>query len=126
MGVVEGMKGKKGADSVDVIEVGPMRPGDVLSAAAQSLAPQLPAASTDSIRAGALHEAVGRRSVARRGLSYFFLVRYLLRQFFDGAWREPFFPMNAPGRALLRACYSAGVVRPIYNPPSQPSLADAT
>ena len=122
--VVEVMKGNKGADSVHVIEVGPMRPGDVLSAAAQGLAPQLPAASADSIRAGALHEAVGRRSVARRVLSYSYLVRYLLRHFFDGAWREPLFPMSAPGSAFLRDGYSAGVMRHIYDQPSQQSLAE--
>src|SRR2546428_5840974 len=56
--VVEVMKRNKGAGSVHVVEVGQMRPGDVLSAAAQALAPQLPAASSESVRAGALHEAV--------------------------------------------------------------------
>ncbi len=122
--VVEVMKRNKGADSVHVIEVGSMRPGEVLSAAAQALAPQLPAASSESIRAGALHEAVGRRSVMKRVLSYSYLVRYLLRHFFDGAWREPLFPLSAPGRAFLRDGYSAGVMRHIYDQPSSQSLAE--
>jgi len=122
--VIEVMKRNKGGDSVHVIEVGSMRPGEVLSAAAQALAPQLPAASSESIRAGALHEAVGRRSVARRVLSYSYLVRYLVRHFFDGAWREPLFPLSAPGRAFLRDGYSAGVMRHIYDQPSSQSFAE--
>jgi len=122
--VIEVMKRNKGADSVHVIEVGSMRPGDVLSAAARALAPQLPVASSESIRAGALHEAVGRRSVASRVLSYSYLVRYLLRHFFDGAWREPLFPLSAPGRAFLRDGYSADVMRHIYDQPSRQSPAE--
>src|SRR5260370_21058081 len=101
MRVVEVMKGNKGADSVNVIEVGPMRPGDVLSAAAQSLAPQLPAASTDSIRAGALHEAVGRRSVARRVPPYSYPVRHPLRHLLPLAWRRPPLPLSPPRPRLL-------------------------
>ena len=101
-----------------------MRPGAVLSAAAQALAPSLPAASSNSARAGALHEAIGRRSVARRVLSFAYLGRYLVRHFFDGAWREPLFPLSAPGRTFLRDGYSAGVMRYIYDQPPRPSLAD--
>ncbi len=122
--VVEVMKRNKGAGSVHVIEVGQMRPGEVLSAAAQALAPQLPAASSESVRAGALHEAVGRRSVLRRVLSYPYLFRYLVRHFFDGAWREPLFPLSAPGRAFLQGGYSAGVMRHIYDQPARPSVAE--
>ena len=122
--VLEVMRRNKGAASVHVIEVGSMRPGDVLAAAVQALAPSLPAASSNSARAGALHEAIGRRSVTRRVLSYAYLGRYLVRHFFDGAWREPLFPLSAPGRAFLRDGYSAGVMRYIYDQPPHPSLVD--
>jgi energy-coupling factor transporter ATP-binding protein EcfA2 len=122
--VLEVMRRNKGATSVHVIEVGSMRPGAVLSAAAQSLAATLPAASSNSARAGALHEAIGRRSVTRRVLSYAYLGRYLVRHFFDGAWREPLFPLSAPGRTFLRDGYSAGVMRLIYDQPQRPSLVD--
>jgi energy-coupling factor transporter ATP-binding protein EcfA2 len=119
--VLEVMKKNKGVDSVQVIDVGPLRPGAVLSAAMASLAPKLPASSSNSERAGALHEATGRLSVARRVLSYRYLFRYLLRHFFGGAWREPLFPMSAPGRAFLKDGYSAGVMRFIYDQPEHPS-----
>ncbi|HSS95223.1 MAG TPA: class I SAM-dependent methyltransferase [Candidatus Dormibacteraeota bacterium] len=122
--VLEVMKRMKGAESVYEIEVGPMRPGAVLSATAQALAPVLPANSSNSARAGALHEATGRLSAARRVLSYQYLVRYLLRHFFDGAWREPLFPLSAPGRAFLKDGYSAGVMRFIYDQPESPSPLD--
>src|SRR5260370_7849601 len=104
------MRGNKGAGSVHVIEVGSMRPGAVLAAAAQALALTLPAASTNSARAGALHEAIGRRSVTRRVLSYAYLVRYLARHFFEAAWREPLFPLSAPRPTFLPRLYSAQAI----------------
>src|SRR4029077_10451350 len=61
--VVEVMRRNKGAASVHVIEVGSMRPGAVLASAVQALAATLPSSSSSSARAGALHEAIGRRSV---------------------------------------------------------------
>jgi hypothetical protein len=57
-------------------------------------------------------------------LSYAYLGRYLVRHFFDGAWREPLFPLSAPGRTFLRDGYSAGVMRHIYDQPRHPSLVD--
>lgn len=122
--VLEVMGRRKGADSVHVIEVGSMRPGAVLAAATRALAPTLPAASSNAARAGALHEAIGRRSVLRRVLSYGYLGRYLVRHFFEGAWREPLFPLSAPGRTFLRHGYSAGVMRFIYDQPRRPPLVD--
>src|SRR5260370_12440349 len=114
------MKRNRGAGSAHVSGVGPMRPGDVLSAAAQALAPQLPAASADSIRAGALHEAVGRRSVARRVLSYSYLVSYLLPHFFHGAWRAPLFSMSAPGTPFFPPAPPPRVLLPPHSPPPPP------
>ena len=122
--VIEVMGRMQGADSVHVIEVGSMRPGAVLAAAAQALASSLPSSSSNSARAGALHEAIGRRSVLRRVLSYSYWGRYLIRHFFEGAWREPMFPLSAPGRTLLSHGYSAGVMRHIYDQPQRQSLVD--
>ncbi len=122
--VLEVMKRSKGEASVHVIDVGTMPPGKVLSAASAAIASHLPAASSGSSRAGALHEPAGARSVMKRVLSYPYIGRYLLRHFFDGAWREPLFPLSAPGREFLRDGYSAGVMRQIYDQPSHPSLID--
>jgi len=124
MRVLEVVRRSKGAESVQVIDVGEMRPGDVLATAARALAPHLPASSDSATRAGALHEATGRRSVLRRVLSYPYLGRYLVRRFFEGAWREPLFPLSAPGRKFLKDGYSAGVMRLIYDQPATPPLLD--
>lgn len=113
----------KGESSAHVIAVDSLRPGEVLLAAAQALKPFLPEAKTGASRAGALHEAIGRRSMLLRVLSYRYLVRYLVWRFFKGAWREPLFPLSKPGRIFLRDGYSAGVMRLIYDqPPSPPAL----
>jgi hypothetical protein len=88
-----------------------------------ALNPQLTTIPSEgATRAGALHEATGKRSVARRVLSYPYIGRYLVRRFFEGAWREPLFPLSAPGRAFLRDGYSAGIMRLIYDQPAQPPL----
>jgi energy-coupling factor transporter ATP-binding protein EcfA2 len=124
MRVLDVVRRNKGADSVHVIDVGEMRPGEVVAAVALALGPHLPSSSEGATRAGALHEATGKRSVMRRVLSYPYLGRYLVRRFFEGAWREPLFPLSAPGRAFLREGYSAGIMRRIYDQPSQPPLLE--
>jgi hypothetical protein len=122
--VLEVVRKNKGDNSTHVIPVESLGPGDVLAAAAKALKPYLPEAKGAESRAGALHEAIGRRSMAARILSYRYLGRYLVRRFFEGAWREPFFPMSAPGRIFLKDGYSAGVMRLIYDQPAHPSLLD--
>ena len=122
--VLEVVRKNKGDNSTHVIPVESLGPGDVLAAAAKALKPYLPEAKGAESRAGALHEAIGRRSMAARILSYRYLGRYLVRRFFEGAWREPFFPMSAPGRIFLKDGYSAGVMRLIYDQPARPSLLD--
>jgi energy-coupling factor transporter ATP-binding protein EcfA2 len=124
MRVLDVVRRNKGMDSVQVIDVAQMRPGEVLATAARALAPHLPSSSDSATRAGALHEATSRRSVFRRVMSYQYLGRYLLRRFFEGAWREPLFPLSAPGRAFLRDGYSAGIMRLIYDQPPRPALVD--
>jgi energy-coupling factor transporter ATP-binding protein EcfA2 len=124
MRVLDVVRRNKGENSVQVIDVGLMRPGDVLATAARALAPHLPNSSESATRAGALHEAMSRRSVFRRVMSYQYLGRYLVRRFFEGAWREPLFPLSSPGRAFLRDGYSAGIMRLIYDQPASPPLFD--
>lgn len=123
--VLEVVRRSKGADSTHVIDVAGRRPGRVLAEAVTDLGPHLPAASAAGTRGGALHEATSRRSMAGRVLSYRYLGRYLVRRFFEGAWREPFFLLSAPGRTFLRDGYSAGVMRMIYEQPARPGLAGA-
>jgi hypothetical protein len=122
--VLEVVKKNKGESSTHVIPVESLGPGGVLAAAARALKPYLPESQGAESRAGALHEAIGRRSMAARIFTYRYLGRYLVRRFFEGAWREPFFPMSAPGRIFLRDGYSAGVMRLIYDQPAHAPLSD--
>jgi len=122
--VLEVVRKNKGDNSTHVIPVESLGPGEVLAAAAKALKPYLPEAKGAESRAGALHEAIGRRSMAARILSFRYLGRYLVRRFFEGAWREPFFPMSAPGRIFLKDGYSAGVMRLIYDQPVRAPLLD--
>jgi hypothetical protein len=124
MRVLEVMRKHKGETAAHVIAVENLGPGEVLAAAAKALEPYLPEAEGGEARAGALHEAIGRRSMLARILTYRYLGRYLVRRFFEGAWREPLFPMSTPGRVFLREGYSAGVMRLIYDQPARPSLLD--
>ena len=125
MRVLEVVRKNKGETSAHVVAVEALGPGGVLAAAATALKPYLPEANGAESRAGALHEAIGRRSMLRRILTYRYLGRYLVRRFFEGAWREPLFPMSAPGRIFLRDGYSAGVMRLIYDQPAHPSFLDS-
>ena len=124
MRVLEVMRKHKGETAAHVIAVENLGPGEVLAAAAKALKPYLPEAEGGEARAGALHEAIGRRSMLARILTYRYLGRYLVRRFFEGAWREPLFPMSTPGRVFLREGYSAGVMRLIYDQPARPSFLD--
>jgi energy-coupling factor transporter ATP-binding protein EcfA2 len=120
--VLEVVKRSHGEDSARVIGVESMRLGEVVAAAAEALRPHQPRTSGTTSRGGALHESIARSSVARRVLTYRYLGRYLVRRFFEGAWREPLFLLSEPGRVFLREGYSAGVMRLIYDQPDRPSL----
>jgi len=117
--VLEVVRRHKGPESAHVIEVEAMQAGTVLSAAAEALQKYLPERG-DASRRGALHEATSRSSLLRRVLTYRYLGRYVVRRFFEGAWREPLFAFSAPGRQFLRDGYSAGVMRSIYDQPPRP------
>jgi len=118
------MEKTRGETSTHIIPAESLGPGGVLAAALKALQPYLPKTEGAHSRAGALHEAIGRRSMTRRVLSYRYFVRYLVWRFFQGAWREPLFPLSAPGRIFLRDGYSAGVMRLIYDQPASPPPLD--
>jgi len=120
--VLDVMRRNRGPESAHVLEVGSMRAGTVLTAAAEALKAHLPATGSDGSRHGVLHATVGRKSLARRVVSFGYLWRYLARRFFEGAWREPLFVLSPPGRLFLRDGYSAGVMRAIYDQPARPDL----
>ncbi|HSS61105.1 MAG TPA: hypothetical protein VLK30_06595 [Candidatus Limnocylindrales bacterium] len=120
MRVLDVARRRIGPDSVYVVDTGDMTAGDALRAAMKIIEPKLPRSGSNSSRSGALHTAQG--SALRRILSYRYLGRYMVRRFFEGAWREPFFPLSAEGRTFLEQGYSAPVMRMIYDRPKSPSL----
>lgn len=121
--VMDAVLKAKGPGSTHVIDVGSLSPGEVVAAAMKELEPYL-ASAADAARAGALHTPTSKTSLAARVFSYQYLARYLLRCFFEGAWREPFFPLSKPGKIFLRDGYSAGVMRLIYDKPANAGLLE--
>ena len=65
-------------------------------------------------------EQLSNRSVWRKVFNYRYLVRYMLRHWSNGAWREPLFVFSDSGRLFLREGYSAGVMRAIYDRDEKP------
>ena len=54
-------------------------------------------------------------AIRRKTVNLRYIFRYLLPQFFSGAWREPMFFLSELGRLLLKEGYSANVMRVIYD-----------
>lgn len=102
-----------------VIDASAATPGEILRQAVDHLRPQLRAAAAAA--AEARNEVLGtsRQATARTALRPAY-AGYLLKRFFQGAWRELSFPLTEPGRALLREGYSAGVMRIIYESDARP------
>ena len=100
-----------GRPCTHVIDVTETEPHEVLRQAVAALRPLVETHRVEQ-RADVLGTPAG--TTARSVLSARYLVRYLLGKWFQGAWREPFFPFSSMGRQLMREGYSAGVMRVIY------------
>jgi deoxyadenosine/deoxycytidine kinase len=59
-------------------------------------------------------------AIRRKTVNLRYIFRYLLPQFFSGAWREPIFFLSELGRLLLKEGYSANVMRVIYDRDERP------
>jgi hypothetical protein len=70
---------------------------------------------TEKIPLGTPTVELTQSVVWRKLLNYRYFVRYLMANWFRGAWREPTFMFSRLGHLLLREGYSAGVMRAIYD-----------
>lgn len=105
----------RGTDCVHLIDADGMTPGQVLQRAVAIVRSRIQTAQVRQRRAEApLGTTATGAALARKLLNPRYLVLYLLRRWFQNAWREPFFIASASGRELLREGYSAGVMRVIY------------
>ena len=101
----------RGKGCVRVINVQALAPHEELEAAVAALRERL-----QSRRRTGGTEVLGtpEGETVRNLLNWRYLLVYLFGKLFQGAWREPLFPLSEPGRQLLREGYSAGVMRAIY------------
>jgi hypothetical protein len=100
-----------GMPCTHVIDVAHAEPREVLRRAFEFLRPRV---EMHRIARPAKVLGTPAGSTARNVLNARYLVRYLLGKWFQGAWREPFFPLSSMGRQLIKEGYSAGVMRAIY------------
>ncbi len=96
-----------------------MTPGETLQAVLELLKPHILAHQrqemAERVPLGTPTAELTRSVVWRKLLNHRYLVRYLMPNWFRGAWREPTFMFSGLGRLLLKEGYSAGVMRAIYD-----------
>jgi len=100
-----------GKPCTHVIDVTHSEPREVLERAVAALRPSI---ETHRLTQPAKVLGTPAGSTARNVLNARYLFLYLFGKWFQGAWREPFFPLSSMGRQLMREGYSAGVMRTIY------------
>jgi len=100
-----------GKPCTQVIDVTHAEPREVIKRAVAALGPRI---EMHRIAQPAKVLGTPAGSTARNVFNFHYLVRYLFGKWFQGAWREPFFPLSSMGRQLMREGYSAGVMRVIY------------
>jgi len=101
-----------------VLDASQANPGEILRQAVEYLRPRLRKAAAAAAHIQVL--GTSRQATGRTALKPAYLFGYLLKRFFQGAWRELSFPLSGPGRELLREGYSAGVMRIIYEQDEKP------
>jgi len=96
-----------------------MTPGETLRAVLGLLKPHILAHQRREVAGkvplGTPTAELSQSVVWRKLLNYRYSVRYLMPNWFRGAWREPTFMFSGLGRLLLKEGYSAGVMRAIYD-----------
>jgi len=96
-----------------------MTPGDTLRTVLELLKPHISAyqrqQTAEKIPLGTPTTELTQRVVWRKLFNYRYLVRYLMGNWFRGAWRELTFMFSGLGRLFLKEGYSAGVMRAIYD-----------
>jgi hypothetical protein len=116
---VEAFRRYRGGECVHVLEIQKLSPGAVCRLAVEKLRPALLACRSANAALqrplGTTKEKLTGKSFWAKVFNYKYLVRYMLRHFFNSAWREPAFVFSDMGRLFLKEGYSAGVMRVIYD-----------
>lgn len=111
------------------IPVDGLTPGEMLRAVVDALRPHLKAQSGKDaglkVAFGTTTDELCGAGIWAKILNYRYVMLYLVGKFFQGAWREPTFPLSRLGRLFLREGYSASVMRVIYDQDEErPGLLD--
>ncbi len=110
--------------AVHRIEVDNLTPGETLRTIIELLRPSIlgwqSAKMCRKVPLGTTPTILTNGSVWAKIRNHRYLIRYLVRKWFHGAWREPTFLFSKLGRLFLREGYSAGVMRAIYDRDDKP------
>jgi len=115
---LETMRRVKGEDSVITIDVNGKRPGEALRTALKALRPHLLAQQAkrqDARPLGTTETQLAEGGIWKKVFNPRYVFGYFIPRFFNGAWREPFFPISKPGQRFLKEGYSGGVMKEIYD-----------
>jgi hypothetical protein len=101
------------------LAVDKMTPGETLWAVLELLKTHISAHQcqkvAEKVPLGTTNTELTQSTAWKKLFNYRYLVRYLLANWFRGAWREPTFIFSGLGRLFLKEGYSAGVMRAIYD-----------
>ena len=101
------------------IAVDNLTPGETLQVAIDVLRPHITAIQRTAAAAkdplGTSNEKLMTKAMWKRTLSFNYIFRNLIGNWFRGSWRELTFMSSSLGRLLLREGYSASVMRVIYD-----------
>ena len=116
--VLEALAAYQTLETVKYLDINSLTPGETLQAVLDLLKQhkinQKGAKKRSNGVLGTV-EDLSSGNLASKILNYKYLFSYLIRKWFQGAWREPFFVFSKFGRLLLRDGYSADVMKIIYD-----------
>lgn len=115
---LETMRQIKGNGSVITIDVNGKTPGEALRAGLASLKPHMlrqKAHRKNTRTFGTTETELAEGGVWKKVFNPYYIFKYFIPRFFDGAWREPFFPFSKSGQRFLKEGYSGGVMKEIYD-----------
>jgi SAM-dependent methyltransferase len=120
--VLEALAAYQTLETVKYLDINSLTPGETLQAVLDLLKQhQINLKGPKKPNNGVLGtvENLSSNNLARKILNYKYIFSYLIRKWFQGAWREPFFVFSKLGRLLLKDGYSAGVMKVIYDKDQQ-------
>jgi hypothetical protein len=102
------------------IQVDHLSPGEVIQATVAAIRSHLVARQWDHVTArreplGTTTEDLAGQAIWGKLFNRCYMIDYLPRKWFRGAWRELTFAFSRPGQLLLKEGYSAGMMRTIYD-----------